>query len=488
MFRICLVWRDDSGAILEIVTLKRSTERTIRQCRVVAAMLALSCSVLAVGGAAHAQSPVFVGLGDSTGEGVQSADANQLTQPLSFLNIIAWRMGVPFPLPLIRTSPFASVSSTSGRSRLDPAVQGLNLAVSGATVRDVLTWRSDAATQGAINSEVDLVLFPRQATQMELVESLHPQVVACWIGNNDALGAVTDVDNLDGVSNLTPLAQFDADFTEVVQRIAATGAKAVFGTIPDVTRIGYLVDNTELVRFLGSDHGLPNGTWTTISTMFAIRLGFQSPTVLSNPGYVLDAAEAASINQRISEFNDVIRTTAAMYGMAVADTAAVFDLLHDNPPVIRGVPLTTGFLGGLFSLDGVHASNLGQAVTAAVFIDALNAHYGLAIPQIDPQTTYALFLTDPFIDKDRDGRVTGRPLAGLLETLGPLLGISGDSNDFQADSFAATASAEAAGVEFLAEYQRRTGRDLTRATPQEKQDALNQLFTAPSGRGAWGRR
>src|SRR5438093_2582183 len=56
---------------------------------------------------------LFVGMGDSIGEGVQSADANLFTQPFSFPNLIASRMSAPFPIPLIRTNPVASVSSRS---------------------------------------------------------------------------------------------------------------------------------------------------------------------------------------------------------------------------------------------------------------------------------------------------------------------------------------------------------------------------------------
>ena len=42
----------------------------------------------------------------------------------------------------------------------------------------------------------------------------------------------------------------------------------------------------------------------------------------------------------------------------------------------------------------------------------------------------AIFLTDPFVDKDSDGKVTGRFGTGFLETAGPFLGISGDADDF----------------------------------------------------------
>lgn len=378
---------------------------------------------------AHAQTEVpFVGMGDSIGQGVQSADASFATQPYSFLHLIAWRMGAPFPLPFIATGPFASISSTDGRSRIDPAVEGFNLAVSGADVGSLLRDRADATSPAAIDSETDMVLYPRLGSQIEIAEALRPGVVACWIGNNDALGAVLAYDQLDA-SQLTPIAQFEADFTEIVARLDAIGAKAVFGTIPDVTRIAYLIDNDDLVRFLGADLGLPEGSWTTLPTLLGLKLGFLQPSILNDPGYVLDSAEAAAISQRVAAFNDIIRSVAVAHGMAVADTAAMFEAIAANPPNISGVTITTRYLGGLFSLDGVHPSNFGQGLAAMVFIDALNQRYGLNIPPMDWPVLGALFSSDPFIDKDGDGRVLGRFGFGVLETISTILGISGDTGD-----------------------------------------------------------
>jgi hypothetical protein len=384
-------------------------------------------TVLSVTASAQGSAP-FVGLGDSIGEGVQSADANYATQPYSFIDLIALRMGVPFPLPLIISSPFATVSSTAQRYRYDPAVQGLNLSVSGADVGSLLRDRADAATTSEINSETDLVLFPRRGSQIEVAESLHPAVVACWIGNNDALGAVLASDHLDA-SQLTSVSQFQTDFTEIATRLSALGAKVAFGTIPDVTRIGYLLDNSDLIRFLGRDPHLAAGSWTTLPTLLALKLGTVTDAILADPNYVLSSAETGIITSRIAAFNNIIRTVANAHGMAVADTALFYDAIAANPPVIAGVPITTRYLGGLFSLDGVHPSNFGQALAAMIFIDALNARYGLQIAQLDGPILGALFVTDPFIDKDGDGKVTGRFGFGLLETIGPLVGISGDTND-----------------------------------------------------------
>jgi hypothetical protein len=204
----------------------------------------------------------------------------------------------------------------------------------------------------------------------------------------------------------------------------------VFGTIPDVTRIAFLVDRADLIRFLGSDFGLPADSRTSLEALVLVKLGLDKGTIFSDPNFVLDANELQTISAHVNALNDVILNVAAAHGMAIADIHAVFDFVASNPPVVAGVPLTTRFLGGAFSLGGVHPSNIAQAIIANIFIDQFNAHYNTNTPPIDNGTLFFLFLTDPFVDKDGDGRVTGRPGAGLLETLSALLGFSGDLNDF----------------------------------------------------------
>ena len=69
--------------------------------------------------------------------------------------------------------------------------------MSGADVGSFL--RADAMSPAEINSKTDLVLFPRQGSQIEIAERLQPQVVPCWIGNNrcaecrTCVGELTDV-------------------------------------------------------------------------------------------------------------------------------------------------------------------------------------------------------------------------------------------------------------------------------------------------------
>jgi GDSL-like Lipase/Acylhydrolase len=431
-------------------------------------------------------STLFVGMGDSIGEGVQSADANLFTQPFSFPNLIALRMSAPFPIPLISTNPVASVSSVLGRSRINPTVRTLNLAVSGADTESLLNEAATATDVSQIATETDLVLFPWLGSQMQVAEQLRPARVACWIGNNDALGSVLAFDHLDA-SQLTPVTDFTARFTEIADRLQAMGSAVVFGNIPDVTRIAFLLDRADLIRLLGSDFGLPAGSRTSLIAMLMVKLGLDNGSIFSDPNFVLDANELQTISAHVNALNDVIRNVAAGHGMAVADIHAVFDFVATNPPMIAGVQLTTRFLGGAFSLDGVHPSDIGQAFAANIFIDQFNVHYGTNTPPIDNGTMFFLFLTDPFVDKDGDGRVTGRPGAGLLETLSVLLGFSGDLNDFglpvlssSAPSLQATGEQAAVNgttaTNFFNEYQRQTGSDLRKMSRTEQLNRLGALF------------
>jgi hypothetical protein len=143
---------------------------------------------------AQMDTPILVGIGDSIGEGVQSADASHLTQPSSYLNWVARKMGVPFALPLIQSGPFGIVGDTSSRSRVSPSVLAVNLSVSGAEVSSILDDRADAASEDEIDSETDLVLFPRLGGQIEIAEALNPPLIIGWIGNNDILGTATSFD------------------------------------------------------------------------------------------------------------------------------------------------------------------------------------------------------------------------------------------------------------------------------------------------------
>jgi lysophospholipase L1-like esterase len=432
---------------------------------------------------AYAEPPPLMAMGDSMGEGVQSADASWTTQPFAFSMWVARQLRLPFSAPLIQSGPFSLVGDTQSRVRLDPSVRATNLAVSGADVHSLLYDRAQAATVEEISSETELVLFPRTGSQMELVEDLRPALVLCWIGGNDVLETAISWDQLDG-TQMTPVDMFSDRFNEIADRLDALGGAVVFANIPDVTSIGFLMDREDLLRFLGSDFGLPDGSFTTLIAMLILRLGLDDGSLLSDPRFVLDPTEVARIQERTDAFNAIIDVAALRIGAPVVDVSAILRNLVENPTEILGIPLTHRFLGGMVSLDGVHPSNLGHAVVANAFVRTINDRFGTDFPQLTLGELLLVAFTDPFWDKDGDGRAAGRPWAGLLETLGPLLGISGDENDFVPDGPVAWIDPER-GQEFLRRYRTLQGMspaEETEWTRSEVVRAFKQIFAVPEGR------
>jgi lysophospholipase L1-like esterase len=415
-------------------------------------------------------SPTVAALGDSIGEGVQSADATTRTQPYQFSNLIAQQFGLPFTQPLIDGGVLTNIFSTQGRTRVDPSLVANNVAVSGATIHDLL----NATYVPPTDTETDLVLQPESLTQIQRAEAQHAELNVVWIGSNDVDGAVLDWTHLDA-SQLTPVDSFTADYADMVNRLKALSGRTVVGTIPDVTQIGFVFSPQDMTLFLGTDCGLPSGSYTTAPAALLIRLGVYDCSLLQDPNYVLDPTEIATIRDRLLTFNQIITSDANQAGMAVADIYTTFISYLTNPPVFYGVPLTPRFNGGLLSLDGVHPSNIGHALAANLFIQAYNQTWGSNIPLISQDALNSIAASDPFIDWDGNLIVRGRPLAGLLETLGPFVGISGDYRDHPNTARVAPSGKidKKLGEQFMQQYLAIKG--LPASTQWTKADAINAM-------------
>jgi lysophospholipase L1-like esterase len=95
---------------------------------------------------------------------------------------------------------------------------------------------------------------------------------------------------------------------------------------------------------------------------------------------VLDLDELKNINDAIDGFNSIIEKTADANGLAFVNAHAIMKQLMDGI-VIDGVGYNTEFVsGGMFSLDGIHASGRGYAIIANEFIKAINAKYDATVP------------------------------------------------------------------------------------------------------------
>ena len=421
--------------------------------------------------------PQLIAMGDSIGEGVQSAEASIRTQPNELWNLIAQQMGVSFPLPLISGGPLTDIFSTKGRTRINPTLSGSDLAVSGATINDLL----NAFYQPPVDTETDLVLSPRTGSQIQIAASVKAPLNMVWIGNNDVDGAILAW-NMLNATQMTSVESFTADYAQMIASLSTWNSHTVVGTIPDVTKIGFVFTPQDLALLTGTDCGLPQGSVTTFPSALLIKLGLQDCSLLQNPNYVLDPTEIATIQQRLQQFNQIMKADAQHAGFGVVDIYGIFQSYLTSPPVFFGLPLTARFNGGLLSLDAFHPSNIGHALAANAFIQTANQTYEMNIPPISQDALNNIAASDPFIDWNGNLVVRGRPLAGLLETLGPFLGISGDFSDQPGAARVAPAGKtdKQLGQAFKQQYLALKG--LPSSTPWTQADAMAamlELFPIP---------
>lgn len=356
----------------------------------------------------------LVVVGDSLSAGFQNGSLLATQQVNGYASLIAAQAGVELELPLIADPGIPNVlmlvdpgpppvivpASGVSSGRVDPTVQATNLAVPGATVQDALTTGPDFP----IDSFTDLILgLPGlfggvSLSQVEWAEVLAPTTIVVWIGNNDALGAALVAD----ASLLTPVADFEAAYTELMDRLAATGATLVVANIPDVTVIPYLTAAEDVavlvglpLEFIGPILGIGSGDFVTpdaFPLIGAILAGVLPGPLPAN--VVLDGGEVAAIRAAVEAFNAIIAAQAEAKGAALVDVHGVLEAARARGLVVGGQRLSTGFLGGLFSLDGIHPTNTGYAVIANGFIRALNTHFAAGIPPLSLRQVQA---DDPLV-------------------------------------------------------------------------------------------
>jgi len=345
-------------------------------------------------------------VGDSLSAGFQNGSLLDSQQPHGYAALVAAQAGVPLTLPLIAppgipnvlelisVGPPPNIIRAPGTSpgRDDIFAQATDLAVPGHNVEDALVTRPGPP----IDDLTDLVLgLPGllagvSRSQLEWAEALHPTTILVWIGNNDVLGAAFAADP----SLVTPVAQFRAEFTELMNRLDATGAALVVANIPDVTVVPALTPTEDIVE----ETGLPLFVIGPIVTPQGIAL---IPSILSNPSsgplpssVVLRAAQAAQIRATVNAYDEIIEDAARKHGAALVNIHALLHRILVHGFEANGVRLTNEFLGGIFSLDGVHPTNTGYAIVANAFIRALDRNFDAEIPTVDVEKVAA---SDPLV-------------------------------------------------------------------------------------------
>lgn len=343
-------------------------------------------------------------LGDSLTAGYQSNSLIDSSQVNGWAPLFAKQAGTPIVLPLIAppgapnqlTLEHLANPPVLGQlpgvtiGRDDPNVQPTDLAVPGFLVNDVLNTRPELIPSPGQQQITQLVLgYPafmnnKVRTAAQAAVDANATTIFLWIGNNDALNA----DFTGTTAGLTPLATFTTQYQQLIAYLQANSpAHLVLLNIPDVTLVAYLQPAAKILAQYSAATGVPVAN---LSALLGIQAGdFLNQTGLAQIGPilkgaqkgpisdagVLSAAEAATVRAQVTAYNQVIAAQATAAGATLVDINTLFNFAAAKGVVYNGIPGTTAFLGGVFSLDGIHPTNTGYAIIANYVIDTLNANY-----------------------------------------------------------------------------------------------------------------
>lgn len=322
----------------------------------------------------------YVAIGDSLTHGFQSGAVDETRQPTAYPNLVAKKMGTPFNQPLLKFPGYlVNIEDVLkgniawyqyyyplvGGKRVDNYANQSKLNNFGITGSESYNGLNTGGSEGGF---FKLVLGAKGAPQVTQALNRNPTFVSFWLCNNDVLGSALSCD----VSALTPLADFKRDFGACVNAIAAksTVQGAVLLNVPDVTCIAYLKD--------ANSPSLPAGS---LNPFWMAK---------ASDNMALTPDDIALIQQRANEINAEIERVALANNFAFVDANAIFNdikkyghNLKDANGLATSRVITADYLGGLFSLDGVHPSVTGQAVAANFVIDEINFTYGVNLAPVD---------------------------------------------------------------------------------------------------------
>src|SRR4051794_14028532 len=389
--------------------------------RLVLASTALSLSVALVIGCGSSKkntssTPGFettVVIGDSLSAGFQNGSLLDSQQPNGWASLIAKQAGFKLPLPLIAPpgapavlqlvslgpSPVTRQASGTSPGRDNPTVQPYDIAVPGHNLTDIINRTPILVPTSPEDIITDAVLaLPLGGNRSQMNEAIHlkPTMIFVWAGNNDALIA-----DMSGTPNpMTPVETFTQDFQQLITTLhTQTKATLIVGNVPDITLVPYLTPASLILTEASAASGLPQAVLSALlgiqpgdlvnatgitqlqDALAALKEG-QMPTPLTDAAF-LSASEVAKVQITINKYNAATAQDVPAAGGILVDIHAFFQAGAQTGITIKNAPATTAYLGGLFSLDGIHPTNTGYALIANQYITAFNAALKTNITPVD---------------------------------------------------------------------------------------------------------
>jgi hypothetical protein len=372
--------------------------------------------------------------------GYQNSQLIESGQVHGYANVIATQAGVDLKLPLLPPPGYPQVSAVppsyafvvgvTPQPRLNTD-QTLDVAVPGFTVGALVGLPSSCPSNPSpypanpIQVMAAEILNPSclspGPTELAEAVSLKPTTAILWVGSNDVLFSL-----LFNSTAPTDIGTFSVLHSIATAAMAHASQHLVLANIPDVTLTAYLTSVPKLAAILNlpvsvvqSGLGLKSGDMVTPYAFPLIAGSFTSHTPLpdsdSQGPVVIRAATLSTIRADVILYNAAIAGEATATGATLVDIYSLINDLAANGVVVGGQKLTTDFMGGLFSLDGVHPTNTGYAIIANEFIKTMNRSLHTGIP---PVSVEQVSKTDPLIFPDSNpGKHTGHVDVGMADGL-----------------------------------------------------------------------
>lgn len=375
----------------------------------------------------------YVAIGTSLSAGTQANGILYSTQSRSWPALLADQAYAEFTYPGIQSPGCAppliaplqlgrrlsGTSAAAADNSCAPLLGGIllptnNVAVPGATTQSALFATPESFAEGTFSRQLFSRILPSGQSQVTAMVSMSPTLVSVELGSNEVLGAVQSGHVIPNVT-ITPVATWQPIYTEVVDEVVSTGARAMLVTVPLVSRIPSVRTGAELwanrAEFLGFNvvvnadcDGSSNLIFTTGMVLTKVAQGRalaaqgqraqlscanQAPG--PTPDFVLTPTDVATIEAVVGAMNSHITSLAEEHDFALVDANAVLQQFIDERPPFSVVQMMGCVFphGQYMSLDGVHPNGYGYQLVANAAAAALNAHYGfeiptIAVPQIDP--------------------------------------------------------------------------------------------------------
>lgn len=374
--------------------------------------------VLVLSGASLAQTrrldtTTFVVLGEGIAAGMADAGLYYANQKANFGALVARQMGTIFPQPLVQGPGFGqpigyqqlpvrlpAYPQTSvrvfprnpGQARGAPSLFVFDLSVPGMTVGDALSRRprhplihDDDPQQTFVNLALGFpaLIFPDDVplwSQVEYAEAMNPTVALVALGYHEAASALVERDP----ARIPAPADFRSNFQQIVQRLRARFSEVIVCTIPDPVDSAYLTDAESAARLMRTPslvfyvgYGMTPEDRITREGLTEMGGQFQRGRIRELPaGAIMRGAELAPYRARVAALNTEIQNVARENGAVVYDMAALFRRVKTQGIAVGGQRVNADYMGGFYSLDGLHPGRTGHALIANELIGLINTTYG----------------------------------------------------------------------------------------------------------------